>query len=360
MVEGAGVSETLYFADLSAHSDKDSILIKTANLIERLYKDRQFFKKNDLVGIKTHFGEIGLATFLRPVFARSVVEKIKEKGANPFLFDTTTLYTSGKRINAVGHLTTAIKNGFSYATIGAPIIIADGLTGANYIEVEINGKKVKIASDIQHMDAIVCLSHFKGHCATGFGGTLKNLSMGMASRAGKLDMHSQTKPYINNKCNGCGICILICPVGAIEKKGDKAFINTNICIGCMQCDTRCPVGAIRFNWDTPANILMQRMAEYASAVIKIKGKNMAYLNFLLDITPDCDCYGYSNAPICHNIGVLASFDPLAIDQASVDLINKETGQDIFRKLWPKIDYEYILRYAEEFGIGSREYKIVKI
>lgn len=357
------MSSTVYFADLIAQSDKDSILIKTAKLLERLFKDKQFFKAKDLIGIKTHFGEIGLATFLRPIFARAVIEKIKEKDANPFLFDTSTLYTSGRRTNAVGHITTAIKNGFSYATTGAPIIIADGLVGANFIEIEIGGrhfKKIKIASDIQHMSAIVCLAHFKGHCCTGFGGTLKAISMGMASRAGKLDMHSSTKPFITNKCNGCGICIAFCPVGAIEIKGEKAYINTEVCIGCMQCDTRCPQGAIRFNWDSPENILMEKMAEYAFGVTKLKKNNIAYLNFLLDITPDCDCYGYSNAPISPNIGVLASFDPLSIDQASIDLINKETGEDIFRKIWPKIDYGHLLKYCEELGIGKREYKIVNI
>lgn len=358
------MSSTVYFADLTAHSDKDSILIKTTKLLEKLFEDKPFFKAKDLVGIKTHFGEIGLATFLRPIFARAVIEKIKEKGANPFLFDTSTLYTSGQRTNAVGHITTAIKNGFSYATTGAPIIIADGLLGANFIEVEIDGKhfkKVKIAIDIQNMDAIVCLTHFKGHCGTGFGGTLKAISMGMASRAGKLDMHSSTKPFITNKCNGCGICIAFCPVAAIEMNPEgRAYINTNICIGCMHCDTRCPQGAIGFNWNAPSNILMEKMTEYALGITKLKKNNIAYLNFLLDITPDCDCYGYSNAPIAPNIGVLASFDPLAIDQASVDLINKETGNDIFRKIWPKIDYEHMLKYCEELGIGKREYKIVKI
>lgn len=346
------MSATVYFADLTAHSDKDSILVKTAKLLEKLYT----FKPKTLVGIKTHFGEIGLSTFLSPVFSRAVVEKIKEKGAVPFLFDTTTLYTSGRRTNAAWHITTAVKNGFSYATTGAPIIIADGLTGAISLRIQ----NANIAGEVQYMDTIVVLSHFKGHCATGFGGTLKSISMGMSSRAGKLEMHSETKPFINNKCNGCEICIVYCPVEAIKMEEGKARIDTTLCIGCMQCDTKCPTGSIRFNWDAPSNILMKKMAEYASAVIKLKKDNIVFLNFLINITPDCDCYGYSNAPVARDIGVLASTDPVAIDQASVDLVNKETNSDIFRKLWPKIDYNHILEYAEELGIGKREYKIVKI
>lgn len=356
------MSSTVYFADLTAKSDKDGILAKTAGLFEALYKDNPFFKPKDIVGIKAHFGEIGLSTFLSPVFGRTIVDKIKEKEGNPFLFDTCTLYANGHRINAVEHVTTAIKNGFSYATIGAPVIVADGLVSENEIEIETDAKhtkKIKIAAAIKHMDAIICLSHFKGHCCTGFGGTLKTLSMGMATRAGKLEMHSQSKPFVINKCTGCGICITICPAGAIHIKDGKAYINPDTCIGCMRCHIKCPSGAIKFNWDNPGNILMEKMAEYAYGVSKIKKGKIAYMNFMLEITPDCDCYGFSNAPVTKDIGVLASFDPLAIDQASIDMVNKTTGKDIFRKIWPNVDYEILLDYAEKLGIGGRKYNLVK-
>lgn len=354
---------TVYFANLNAHSNKDSILVKTTNLLEHLYKDNPFFKERDLVGIKVHFGEKGLATFLSPIYSRVIVEKVKEKKALPFLFDTSTLYTSGLRTNAVSHITTAIKNGFSYATVDAPIAIIDGLKGSNYIEVKIPGnhfKSVKLANDIQNIDSIICLSHFKGHCATGFGAALKNISMGMAARAGKLEMHSTTKPFITNKCIGCGICTTVCPVGAIEINANKASIKSDICIGCMRCDTKCPKGVIKFNWDSPEKMLMEKLAEYAKGTTSMKQDKIAYLNFLIDITPDCDCYGFSNPSIVKDIGVLASFDPVAIDKASTDFVKETAGEDILRKLWPKTDYGHILDYAEKLEVGTQKYKIVTI
>jgi uncharacterized Fe-S center protein len=352
---------TVYFVDLTARSNKDSILVKTTKLLEQLYKDQPFFKEKDIIGIKTHFGESGLATFLSPIYSRVIIQKLKEMNTLPFLFDTSTLYTSGLRTNAVTHIATAIKNGFSYATTDAPIIIADGLKGSNYIEVKVEGshfKTVKIASDIQYMDAVVCLSHFKGHCAAGFGGSLKAISMGMAARAGKLEMHSATKPFITAKCSGCGICITICPAEAIEVQNGKANIKPDLCIGCMRCDTKCPKGAIKFNWDSPESILMEKMAEYAKGTSNLKKGKIAYLNFLVNITPDCDCYGFSNPSIVRDIGVLASFDPVAIDEASIDLVKETAGEDILKKIWPNADYAHLFSCAEKLGIGTRKYKLV--
>jgi len=357
------MTATVYFSDLTARSNKDSILTKTANLFEQLYKDNPFFKEGEMVGVKVHFGELGISTFLSPIFSRIIIEKLKEKNTLPFLFDTSTLYTNGKRTNAIDHITTAHKNGFSYATINAPIIIADGLKGNNYIEVEIPGKhfkKVKIANDIQYMDSIICLSHFKGHCLTGFGAALKNISMGMAARAGKLEMHSATKPFITNKCIGCGMCITICPAGAIQMTDKKAHIMPEICIGCMRCDTKCPQKVIKFNWDNPEKIAMEKIAEYAKGSTNLKKNKIAYLNFLINITPDCDCYGFSNPPVINDIGILASFDPVAIDQASVNIVKETAGKDILQTIWPKADYNHMLEYSEKLEIGTRKYKIVKI
>lgn len=357
------MNSIVYFSNLEAHSNKDNALAKTAKLFETLYKKKQFFKPRNFVGIKAHFGEYGLTTYLKPVFARTIIETVKENGGNPFLFDTSVLYTNGKRTNAPDHLTTAIKNGFSYATMGAPIVIADGLIGSNEIEIGPigqNSRMVKLASDIQYMDAIICLSHFKGHCVAGFGGAIKNISMGMTSRAGKLDIHSATKPFATSKCTACGTCVKICPVSAVSINDYKAKINPNVCIGCMHCDVKCPASAIKFNWDSPEQILMGKMAEYAAGFTKLKGENTIYLNFLMDITKDCDCYGFSNSAKVEDIGILASFDPLAIDQASLDLVNKTAGHDVFRKIWPKTNYEYLLQYCAELGIGQRQYTLEKI
>ena len=367
----------VYFVDTRSQHKDNSLIAKTAKLFDKLYEDHSFIQPTDFVGIKVHFGETGISTALNPIFARTIVDKIKEKKAKPFLFDTATLYLSGTRANAIDHIGTATKNGFSYATLGAPVVALDGLTGNSFYEVPNKGKHsktLKLASELKYTNSIVCLSHFTGHCGTGFGATIKSISMGMASRAGKLEMHSATKPYINkHTCTGCGICLQWCPVNAITTKDKTAMINPETCIGCMHCDAHCPTSSIKFHWDCPGDTTLEKMAEYATGVLNEKQGKMIFLNFLLNITPDCDCYPFSDTPFVQDIGITASVDPIAIDQASVDLVNskprlKDTalpknhkdGEDKFLKLWPKSNYQHLLDYAQKLGLGSREYKLVKI
>lgn len=354
---------------------KKGLLQKFEETLERFLEKKGVNLEKKLVGIKTHFGEIGLTTFISPVYVRTAVEVIKKFGAKPFLFDTGTLYLSGSRWNAPDHLVTALKNGFSFSTVGAPIVIADGIAGGHYVEVEVDGKhfsKIKLAGEIRDMDFIVCLTHFKGHCGTGFGGAIKNLGMGMASREGKLQIHSVSKLYVvDSVCVGCGTCIFWCPVGAIKLVEGKAIIDEERCIGCMHCDVHCPTSAIKFRWDTHGQVFIERMVEYAYGVTRLKKGKLCFVNFLLNITPDCDCYRYSDSPIVKDIGILIGPNPVALDQASLDMINKQTrlkdtvlpkdhkeGENKFTVLYPKIDNELQLRYAEELGIGEREYNIV--
>jgi len=329
-----------------------------------------------LVAIKLHFGEKGNTAFIRPLFIRPIVDSVKELGASPFLTDTHPLY-AGTRGNSISHLKTAIENGFAYSVVNAPVIIGDGMRGASYSEVKIGGEIIKTAylgKEIVESDALISVAHFKGHELSGFGGTIKNLGMGCASRKGKLDQHSGLSPKVKRKkCVGCGECIEHCAQNAISLNDKKAEIDPKKCVGCGECILICPNGAINVQWNADIPIFQKKMVEYTSAVLKGKQGKALFLNFLTDISPACDCYGHSDAPIVQDIGIMASTDPVAIEQASVDMVNrqnvadgsclkgsKEQGADKFRAVYPKIDWSIQLKHAEKMGIGSREYELVTI
>ncbi|MDW7673449.1 MAG: DUF362 domain-containing protein [Bacillota bacterium] len=364
----------VYFVNLRATSKNDSLLAKLEKALQKA-NIKEKISEDDLTAIKLHFGELGNTTYLRPVFFRKVVEQIKNYGGKPYLTDTNTLYV-GSRANAVDHLNTAIANGFGYDSVNAPLIIADGLTGKNFIEVEINKKhckKVKLAGDIVNAQSIVAVSHFKGHMLTGFGGTLKNLAMGGASRGGKQVMHSSLLPEVTEACIGCATCQEWCPANAIEMVDDKAVIAPDICMGCGECPVSCPIRAIKIQWaDTTSNV-QERIAEYAYGLLKGKENKAIFINFLTDVTPDCDCVGWSDRPIVPDIGILVATDPVAIDQASVDLVNQQQGfvdsalgknhapgEDKFRGVHQKIDWSVQLAHGQAIGLGSRSYKLIQI
>jgi uncharacterized protein len=251
------------------------------------------------------------------------------------------------------------------------------LKSQNVTEVEIGLKKfksVKIGSDIVSADSMIVMSHFKGHIVAGFGGAIKNLAMGCAPAAGKKDQHFRTSPHIiEEKCIGCGKCVEICPVGASSLVGEVSMIDPNICISCGQCMEACPKGAVDLNWEDDIPEFLECVTEYAFGAVKGKENRVGYINFLLKITPDCDCVPWSDAPIVPDIGILASKDPVSLDQASYDLVNKqkglsnsslhsnhEKGADKFRGIWPRVDGTHQLKYGEEIGLGSRDYELVKI
>ena len=336
----------------------------------------QTVAEGDLTAVKIHFGEKGNHTYIRPVFARRVVEEIKKLGALPFLTDSSTLYT-GQRKEAVSALTCAIENGFGYACVNAPLVISDGLRGVTETEIEIDGvllKKTYIGTEIVEADSMVTMTHFKCHELTGFGGAIKNLGMGCASRTGKLVQHSTAAPTVSQKeCIGCSICLRSCAHQAIVISGGKAAIDPQRCAGCTRCISVCPVKAINIQWNAAADMIMRKMAEYAKGAVTGKTGKVIYINFITQVSPACDCYGHSDAPIVNDIGICTSTDPVAIDQACADLVNAahgnegsalqsgfEPGGDKFRGCWPEIPWEVQLEHGEKIGLGSRAYELVRV
>jgi len=310
---------------------------------------------------------------------------VKQYQGKPFLTDTNTLYR-GMRQEAVSHLTNAYQHGFTYSAIDAPLLIADGLRGNSVVKVTIDKplfKTVSIAHDIYMADALISVAHFTGHELCGFAATLKNLGMGCASREGKLSQHSNISPRVKGKkCKGCERCLSWCAQEAISMlppqvkvatKKSIAFIDSIKCTGCGECIPICPSGAIQIQWNESIPIFQKKMVEYAyGAVQKKKGKTL-YINFLTQISPACDCWGHSDTPIVNDVGILSSEDPVAIDQASVDLVNREAGnrssklsgawepgENKFQAIYPEVDWTIQLAYAQEIGLGNREYELIKI
>jgi len=364
----------VYFADMRA-SHKENLFDKISKLLALAGLSQQI-ADGDLTAVKIHFGEKGNSAFIRPIFARRVVEEIKKLGAKPFLTDSSTLYP-GERKEAVSALTCAIENGFGYACVAAPLIISDGLRGLTETEVVVDGevlKKVYIGSEIVEADSLVCLTHFKCHELTGFGGAIKNLGMGCASRKGKLIQHSTVAPKVaENYCTGCGICLKACAHDAIAVMEGKATIDPTLCAGCSRCITVCPAKAINIQWNEAADLVMKKMAEFAKGAVTGKEERSVFLNFITQVSPACDCYGHADAPIVNDIGICASSDPVAIDQACADLVNgargnegsalqsgHEAGGDKFRGCWPEIPWEVQLEHGEKVGLGTRTYQLVRI
>jgi len=364
----------VYFTDLRT-SPKENLFGKLGRLLDAAGFSKTFGKR-DMVALKLHFGELGNTAYIRPVFLRKIVECVREKGGNPFLTDANTLY-AGTRSDAPAHLKTAIRNGFDYAVVDAPLVIADGLRGKTESAIQIDGKRFKevyIGKEIAEADTLVSVAHFKGHELSGFGGAIKNLGMGCASRKGKLAQHSTVAPKITKKkCIGCGDCTEHCSQNALSIVDEKAQMDKKKCIGCGECILICPNSAIEIKWDQAVPVFMENMVEYTMGVLKDKKGKSFCINFITSVSPACDCYGHNDAPIVRDIGIVASTDPVAIDQASADLVNAEPGlpgsclqsglnpgDDKFRAVYPHVDWTLQLAYAEQLGLGTRAYKLEKI
>ena len=334
------------------------------------------------VAVKMHFGELGNLSFLRPNYARAVVDVVKEFGGVPFLTDCNTLYP-GSRKNAIEHLYCAWENGFTPMTVGCPIIIGDGLKGTDDIEVPVEGgeyiDKAKIGRAVMDADIFISLSHFKGHETPGFGGAIKNIGMGCGSRAGKKAQHMNGQPEIDHElCRGCRACLRECANDGLsfDESTRKMSINTQNCVGCGRCIGACNFDAIAFANYAATKDLNCRMAEYTKAVIQ--NRPNFHVSLIVDVSPNCDCHAENDAPILPNIGMFASFDPLALDQACVDACLKATPlpnsqlaeamekedfcdhHDHFENTTPNSEYKTCLAHAEKIGLGTRDYEIVVV
>ena len=337
-----------------------SLVAKLKKLIEET-PVLEKINSGDIVAIKTHFGERGTTKTLRPTFIRAVVEKLLELGAKPFVTETTGLGLTRLRASAIGRMQIAEENGYTHQTLRAPIIIADGLLGFDFVEVAVDGKflkKVYVAKAIAECDAVIFCTHFKLHMQSGIGGSIKNVGVGCVAKPSKYDVHVNGFPTIKEEmCMKCDKCIEICPANAIV---DYRIVEEK-CLKCTGCYEVCEPRAVHLQWVEGKDV-SNRIVECAKGVFKLK-KNFSFLNFLIDITPHCDCHPYSDNAIVSDIGILASKDMVSIDSASYDLYKSLPAVNEIlegHKFWPWTDPDGMLNYAEELGLGERKYRLKKL
>ncbi len=320
-------------------------------------------RENDSVAVKMHFGEAGNTGYVLPEYIRVICERIARLKATPILSDTNTLY-QGKRTNSKDHLELAYEHGFRPEAVLAQVEIPDDTKKENCIEISIDKqfiKTAKIAKFYHDAHAIVDVAHYKGHIMTGFGGVLKNIGMGCATREGKLAQHSDVSPFVNaRQCTGCKACLRVCPVAAIEIKNNKAVIDGSLCIGCASCIAACKFYAIDINWESGGSKIQEKMVEYALAVLKNKRDKAVFINFAMKITKECDCLAKDDPRISPDIGIFASWDPVSIDKACMDSIINACGKDVFKESHPKRDGMKQLIYAAQLGLGNLEYELITV
>ena len=388
----------VYFTNLRTHA-KESQLDKLKRLIKRAGIEQIDFQ-NKFVAIKIHFGELGNLSFLRPNYARAVADVVKELGGKPFLTDCNTLYV-GSRKNALEHIDCAYQNGFTPYATGCHVIIADGLKGTDETLVPVKGgeyvKEAKIGHALMDADIVISLTHFKGHEQAGFGGAMKNLGMGGGSRAGKMEQHAAGKPSVKaDRCIGCHACERICAHGAVSFDETRerelangtvrtvhvAHIDHDRCVGCGRCIGACNQDAIEPDYDQAVEVLNYKIAEYTKAVVQ--DRPSFHISLAIDISPNCDCHPENDTPIVNDIGMFASFDPVAIDQACIDAalaqaplpnteltdqrakleeageLDEEHAHDHFYVTHPDTDWKSMIEHAEKIGLGTSSYELVEV
>ena len=370
----------VYFTDFRTKAHGDGLPTKLKKLIRKA-GIADLDMQGKFVAIKLHFGELGNISYLRPNYARAVVDVVKELGGKPFLTDCNTMYP-GSRKNAIEHLYCAWENGFTPLTVGCPIIIGDGLKGTDDVDVKVEGGEyveyAKIGRAVMDADIFISLNHFKGHEMTGFGGAIKNIGMGCGSRAGKTEQHISGQPVIDAElCRGCKKCLAQSANNGLvfDEQTRKMSVDKQNCVGCGRCLGACNFDAINFEDFHAPKLLNCKMAEYAKAVVT--GRPQFHISLVVDVSPNCDCHAENDAPILPNIGMFASTDPLALDQACVDACLAATPMpgsqlydrmhahdfcdhhDHFRNSTPESEWKSCLEHAAKIGLGSREYELIK-
>ena len=371
----------VYFTNFRTKAFGDGLPTKLKKLIKKagigeIDMDGKF------AAIKLHFGEMGNISYLRPNYARAVADVVKELGGKPFLTDCNTMYP-GSRKNALEHLECAWENGFTPLTVGCPILIGDGLKGTDDVNVPLTGceyvKEAKIGRAVMDADVFISLTHFKGHEVTGFGGAIKNIGMGCGSRAGKTEQHSSSKAEIDEAlCRGCLACEKECANDGLffDEEHKKMRVNLDNCVGCGRCLGACNFDAISFDFNAAVEMLNRRMAEYTKAVVD--GRPCFHISLVVDVSPNCDCHGENDVPILPNLGMFASFDPLALDQACVDacmaadpLPGSQLAENLakadfhdhhdhFTNSRPESEWQSCMDHAEKIGLGTRSYELITV
>lgn len=371
-------SSQVFFTNLRT-TPTSNLLDKMERLVRRAGIAGIDFE-NRFAAIKIHFGEPGNMAYLRPQYAARMAGLLRSLGAKPFLTDANTLY-SGRRANAVDHLQSAMENGYNPISAQCQVIIADGLKGIDYREIEIDGeycKAPKIGAAVADADIVISMTHFKGHEQTGFGGTLKNLGMGCASVGGKLELHCAAQPVVKTEnCRGCNICVKHCAHDAIHLNPErKAEIDYSKCVGCGQCIALCQYDSASMGANDTSERLNYKIAEYTKAVLKDKPN--FHVSFIMNVSPKCDCWNHNDAAVVPDLGIAASFDPVALDKACADLVihapalqtvNRLTESrphehledtDKFRLMHPDTDWLAGLTHAEKIGIGNMQYELIEV
>jgi len=351
----------VFYIPAAASDGAEALARKSREVYLRLaFHDK--LEKDDFVALKIHFGEKHNTGYIRPEWLRDLAYEIRKKTPRAFLTDSNTLYV-GHRSNSVDHLRLAWSHGFRPDVLDLPVIIADGLIGRDKHEGQGGKGRVaapKIGSAFLSSDALLCLTHVTGHVQTGIGAALKNLGMGCASRAGKLDQHSVAHPRVAPKaCRNCGLCFDYCDARAIVQAEGHVVIDDKRCTGCGECLVICKFGAVKLRWDEDHQRIQEKVAEYAFHVRSHFQDKAGFINYLIKVTKDCDCMAKDQARIVDDIGILASEDPVALDKASADLVLERSGRDVFRAGYD-IDWTSQLRHGAAIGLGSLDYDLVEI